>query len=250
MAPTTQVNDIFNQDLLMISPSKVTETVSKLEEILEKSLGYPWYDGDREMITFDEALAVDTQMRSILERIWQYSSDYCFARNLEELKTKFEKFKDEAMYEYDILRTCECGIFYVCKVNGKKSYSCSCDIKETDDIRSGIYTQVNMFKKTKCYYLDKFFHPYNYEILDYFMLHLDLLSTCRIKIENERGCKKENKYINEDMDGDGDVWTFIAIVYLDIMILTCSTHGIASSTLYSQKAYVNLVASVNQVNHS
>ena len=118
---------------------------------------------------------------------------------------------------FSLLRTCECGIFYVCKVNGKKSYSCSCDIKETDDIRSGIYTQVNMFKKTKCYYLDKFFHPYNYEILDYFMLHLDLLSTCRIKIENERGCKKENKYINEDMDGDGDVWTFIAIVYLDII---------------------------------
>ena len=56
--------------------------------------------------------------------------------------------------------------------------------------------------------------------------------------------------LHEDMDGDGDVWTFIAIVYLDIMILTCSTHGIASSTLYSQKAYVNLVASVNQVNHS
>ena len=107
MAPTTQVNDIFNQDLLMISPSKVTETVSKLEEILEKSLGYPWYDGDREMITFDEALAVDTQMRSILERVWQYSSDYCFARNLEELETKFEKFKDEATVSYTHLRAHE-----------------------------------------------------------------------------------------------------------------------------------------------
>ena len=208
------INNILKQDLLIVSPNKVRQTVSKLKEILNRSLDYD----DVILITYDEAVIIDTQMRSILERLWRSSSDYCFARNLDEFETKFDKFKEQAMYEYHYLSNCECEIIYICKVKGKfYSCSCSCDIKETD-IRSGFYTQVNTLKN-ECYYLDKFFHPYNYEILDYFMLQLDLLSTCRIKIENERGCKKENKYINEDMDGDGDgdVWTFITIVYLDII---------------------------------
>ena len=205
------INNILKQDLLIVSPNKVRQTVSKLKEILNRSLDYD----DVILITYDEAVIIDTQMRSILERLWRSSSDYCFARNLDEFETKFDKFKEQAMYEYHYLSNCECEIIYICKVKGKfYSCSCSCDIKETD-IRSGFYTQVNTLKN-ECYYLDKFFLPYNYERLEYFMEQLDRLWCCQYRM---RTFFSDRNYINEDMDGDDykESWGFFASVYLDII---------------------------------
>ena len=60
------INNILKQDLLIVSPNKVRQTVSKLKEILNRSLDYD----DVILITYDEAVIIDTQMRSILERLW------------------------------------------------------------------------------------------------------------------------------------------------------------------------------------